>query len=180
MRNKLIMIAAMLAVMVSMTGIAGATNVNIDTSTPYGTPDIILNSLDGTTVTLTDVRLESISGAAGSRDLMVVSSDPNLYIRVNNSSLALDTGFANNVAITKTWTYTGSPAFRTFNLEVKGTVAGTVTVYDMKSGVIIGQAGVNAASADVSDIPEFPTVALPVASVIGLVFFLQNRKNKKE
>jgi hypothetical protein len=29
-------------------------------------------------------------------------------------------------------------------------------------------------------IPEFPTVALPIAAVIGLVFFFQQRKNKKE
>ncbi|MCX9085127.1 MAG: PEF-CTERM sorting domain-containing protein [Candidatus Methanoperedens sp.] len=29
-------------------------------------------------------------------------------------------------------------------------------------------------------IPEFPTVALPIAAVIGLVFFFQNRKKKEE
>lgn len=29
-------------------------------------------------------------------------------------------------------------------------------------------------------IPEFPTVALPVAAVIGLVFFFQHRKKKEE
>jgi hypothetical protein len=29
-------------------------------------------------------------------------------------------------------------------------------------------------------IPEFPTVALPVAAVIGLVFFFQNKKKKEE
>jgi hypothetical protein len=30
------------------------------------------------------------------------------------------------------------------------------------------------------NIPEFPTVALPVAAVIGLVFFFQRRKRKEE
>ncbi len=29
-------------------------------------------------------------------------------------------------------------------------------------------------------IPEFPTIALPIAAVIGLVFFFQQRKNKEE
>jgi hypothetical protein len=29
-------------------------------------------------------------------------------------------------------------------------------------------------------IPEFPTIALPIAAVIGLVFFFQNRKKKEE
>lgn len=29
-------------------------------------------------------------------------------------------------------------------------------------------------------IPEFPTVALPVAAVLGIVFFFHSRKNKKE
>jgi hypothetical protein len=31
-----------------------------------------------------------------------------------------------------------------------------------------------------NQIPEFPTVALPIAAVIGLVFFFQNRKKKEE
>jgi hypothetical protein len=36
------------------------------------------------------------------------------------------------------------------------------------------------AGAHVTAIPEFPTVALPVAAVIGLVFFFQHRKRKEE
>ncbi len=31
-----------------------------------------------------------------------------------------------------------------------------------------------------TEIPEFSTVALPIAAVLGLVFFFQHRKNKKE
>ncbi len=31
-----------------------------------------------------------------------------------------------------------------------------------------------------SAIPEFPTVALPIAAIIGLLFFFQHRKNKEE
>ncbi len=31
-----------------------------------------------------------------------------------------------------------------------------------------------------SQIPEFPTVALPIAAVIGMLFFFQNRKKKQE
>ena len=30
------------------------------------------------------------------------------------------------------------------------------------------------------EIPEFPTVALPIAAVIGLVFFFQHKKRKEE
>lgn len=30
------------------------------------------------------------------------------------------------------------------------------------------------------DIPEFPTVALPIAAVIGLIFFFQHKKRKEE
>jgi hypothetical protein len=33
--------------------------------------------------------------------------------------------------------------------------------------------------ADLGTIPEFPTVALPIAAVIGMVFLFQNRKNKE-
>jgi hypothetical protein len=36
------------------------------------------------------------------------------------------------------------------------------------------------AEASVLAIPEFPAVALPVAAVIGLVFFFQHRKSKEE
>lgn len=32
----------------------------------------------------------------------------------------------------------------------------------------------------VNGIPEFPTVALPIAAVIGLVFFFQHKKKKEE
>ncbi|TRZ88904.1 MAG: PEF-CTERM sorting domain-containing protein [Methanosarcinales archaeon] len=31
-----------------------------------------------------------------------------------------------------------------------------------------------------NSIPEFPTVTLPIAAVLGLVFIFQQRKNKKE
>lgn len=31
-----------------------------------------------------------------------------------------------------------------------------------------------------TEIPEFPTVALPIAAVIGLVFFFQHKKKKEE
>ncbi|MDD5616167.1 MAG: PEF-CTERM sorting domain-containing protein [Candidatus Methanoperedens sp.] len=31
-----------------------------------------------------------------------------------------------------------------------------------------------------NSIPEFATVAIPIAAVLGLVFFFQQRKNKKE
>jgi hypothetical protein len=36
------------------------------------------------------------------------------------------------------------------------------------------------ASQTITSIPEFPTVALPVVAVIGLVFFFHNRKRKEE
>jgi hypothetical protein len=35
-------------------------------------------------------------------------------------------------------------------------------------------------SGTTTQIPEFPTVALPIAGVIGLVFFFQHRKRKEE
>jgi len=175
MKRQILVITAMLAVMVAMTGIAAATYVNIDTSNALTEADIISNPLDGTT-TSTNVVIGSITGSTGSRTLRVVTSNANLYAKVYEG--ATDTGFGNNIAASTTWSWTGSPNYRILNIDVYGTEAGTVTVYDELTGTVMGSAGVNSGSADVN-VPEFPTVALPIAAVIGLVFFFQQKKKKE-
>ncbi|MDY0385768.1 MAG: PEF-CTERM sorting domain-containing protein [Methanolobus sp.] len=49
----------------------------------------------------------------------------------------------------------------------------TVQVADNEEAFIYGQA-----SRGVEAIPEFPTVALPVAAILGLAFFMQRRKEE--
>ena len=107
MRNKILMITAMLAVMVAITGIAAATSVDINTSNAVGNPDTINNPLDGSTVTSTDVLLYSITGPSGIRTLRVESSNPNLYVRVYNTAIGFNTGFTNS-GNEASWTWSGS------------------------------------------------------------------------
>jgi len=44
----------------------------------------------------------------------------------------------------------------------------------------LGKGQLNLVISHGCSIPEFPTVALPIAAVIGLVFFFQNKKRKEE
>ena len=48
--------------------------------------------------------------------------------------------------------------------------------------ILFGDTTINAVDSTwiTNGIPEFPTVALPIAAVIGLVFFFQNKKKKEE
>ena len=182
MRNKILMITAMLAVMVAITGIAAATSVDINTSNAVGNPDTINNPLDGSTVTSTDVLLYSITGPSGIRTLRVESSNPNLYVRVYNTAIGFNTGFTNS-GNEASWTWSGSGT-QSFTVEIYGTSAAsgaTVTVLDKNGGALLGTglSGIASGTADIS-IPEFPLVALPIAAVIALVFIFQQRKNKKE
>ncbi|ABE51679.1 PEF-CTERM sorting domain-containing protein [Methanococcoides burtonii] len=51
------------------------------------------------------------------------------------------------------------------------------TVYTIK--VVAGDSSVEVDSASRTiEVPEFPTIALPVAAIIGLAFFLQRRKEE--
>lgn len=196
MRTKILMVAASLAVMLAMTGIAAADQMNI-----------YKGSEEVTSVTIP---------VGGSTDLTInVSSFINKLGTIHNMSVALfeadestpATGL--DVTITETvpplgpspgpntCTFPGTapcdPLVRWKQSMGKGgsevlnlTIADAALVphnyfleiTDNKSGKKV-KASLSTASIAVS-VPEFATIAAPVGAVMGLVFLLYQRKRKEE
>jgi hypothetical protein len=165
MRKNIIMIAAMLTVMVAMTGIAAATvlsaepqnigiteggsnttNLKYDSSgqvtwriidaTTSITSEVLVNDGNGTDYTSTGV----YTSTANNPNLMIVQDQAGDNLNADYKLQSCPPG------------YNFGDSYCTEN---------HITVY-------------------VSYIPEFPTVALPIAAVIGLVFLFQNKKKKEE
>jgi hypothetical protein len=79
----------------------------------------------------------------------------------------------------KDWTWDGSE--KTFSVKVKNTNAAN-GLYKITFMNTNGQDESTALEAliqvKITSIPEFPTIALPVAAIIGLAFFMQRRKEE--
>ncbi|MDP2217113.1 MAG: PEF-CTERM sorting domain-containing protein [Methanolobus sp.] len=100
-----------------------------------------------------------VSGVGSASDLTVVFTHPNFtptsaptYTDVGVIKLTLD----ENAAVGTVYKVT---------IQVAGV--------DTESVFIYGQA-----SRQVESIPEFPTIALPIAAILGLAFFMQRRKEE--
>lgn len=194
MKNKVITIAALLAVMVAMIGIAAADQINIvDKGTNNKVTSVALGL--GKTVNL-DINISEFTYGTGTlHDLNVRLTDYDtgdsvsglkIYINEQDPSGSPKANGTWNVpsdnpivTFNQKPTFGGSELFDLDITETKGTPAryllyinDTVT---LKSKVV----ELDAASIKV-DVPEFPTVALPVAALIGLVFLFQQKKRKQE
>lgn len=177
MRNKLIMIAAMLAVIVSMTGIAAANDANIWNAAGTGAVVNPINLHRGGNITLS-FHGENIMPSAVGKDMPYSYKVVALPIgsplgAVGDVTVTLPANFHPTAA---TFTDIGAikialSASAPIGAEYRVTIRGGDEETDIDFG---------SASRNFNSIPEFPAVALPVAAVIGLVFFMQNRKNKKE
>jgi hypothetical protein len=198
MKSKIIMIIAMLAVMVTMMGIAGAMPEMLvaTPSDPDLTPGQSITdsapAFTTYTMIISDIGTESIANlhtihSTTTGIVYGTGTTSDLYYRFHygaSSSGWLFTGQA------WTWTdtaCTGTPCLpnritKTLTVDVldAGTALNTeyqfkiydqyqyVSLIDDAMGTVYG-----------TSIPEFPTVALPVAAVIGLVFLFQNKKKKE-
>lgn len=143
-KNKMILITAFLAIMVTVTGVVSAA------SFAYGT---VYES--GTTTT--------ISGA-----IVKIYADPSHLTQIGTSATTGSDGkYAIDLGL-----YSGTQVYITADKGNKhGETAANVNAY---ATLYLYPADVNI------NIPEFPTVALPIGAVIGLVFYFQHRKNRKE
>jgi hypothetical protein len=184
MRNKILMITAMLAVMVAMIGIAAASgimtlqappqvmnpgdvfeqDVEVVADRPQSNPNPTINKLEifgradpaGNDFNPTSVISIEISSDGGS-----TYTPGSLWTGAKNSPHTFKVRYSHNLAPPATGEY----EFQYNGWDNKGVTTGTA---DMITNIYL------------NFIPEFPTVALPIAAVIGLVFFFQQRKNKKE
>lgn len=180
MKKILMFSTAFLAVMVVMTGIAAATItsspdeiiVNIGTNEPV-TAFITFNPLsagaDRISFTITDASTGLLTNEViGSWDNFVTSGN------YKTSSTAPVVGSNNQ------WTFSIKDATDGDD----ATQIGKQYIIDYtvsKQGVVVGTLRTlgSASTVATASIPEFPTVALPVAAVIGLMLIFQHKKRKE-
>jgi hypothetical protein len=166
MKNKILIITAILAV-IAMIGIAMASNIEV-----LGDGITINRNLDG------DHLVTINTNGYEANHLNITGPLDKFTVKVDNVEKypVLINGV---LTITVPSAISGSTYKFTF-VNNKGAPNGEyIYNYDLmwstgsSTRTAYIQAGVNA-------IPEIPAVALPIAAVIGLVFFLQQRKEKEE
>jgi len=174
MRNKIMSLAAFLAVMLAMTGLAAAAPV---------TPTLMQASPNQNSIAP-----NPLSVGVNVGDSLTLSLKLDAMLDTNFSvtcTLTPVVGPVGGITVAcPAYVDTGVPvvtytALDSIVLTNNGAPAGSL--YSLKvdvAGVTITR-DIGTETRDVS-VPEFPTVALPVAAVIGLVFLFQSRKNKKE
>lgn len=182
MKNKIVMITAALAVMMAMTGIAAANPESLTVVSgpapvliPYSDPGSV-RTINITLITnLTEEHL--IKGTILNAG---VFSDDLLFKFSNGSDTSswLESGTnwnwgvpSNNYQIITMWVKAKPEALQN---QLYG-----INIYDA-GGTNGGILEDSQATEFQTSIPEFATVAIPIAAVLGLVFFFQQRKNKKE
>ena len=166
--------------LIAMMGTAAAADVDLMIGIA---PNNIVINPDGIAVSTTDVLVKSIDypaeGTPHTRILTVMTDAPGLQVRVHNVDYSNDTGWTSMTPADFLYKATGGDY--QFIVEVKGTTVGAITIVD-NAGIVMqttppGGNDVMTASASV-DIPEFPTVALPIAAILGLAFIFQRRREE--
>jgi hypothetical protein len=143
------------------------------------TPDTVAIHADGKSVT--DVATSVSIDAGGTYQTKVYTSNSGLHAYIDSSdpiSVGDSDNWANETPISGNFFKASSPLPKTYTgiLHIKGTQAGTVTVeIDTSQGRFIHPYSVKTVAVNV---PEFPTLALPVAAIIGMVFIVSGRSKK--
>lgn len=173
--EKIVIGMACIVVILALAGLGSASEVDIEPST-------ISITLDNVTVSNATVQVEHIDyknkGSTHTRHISLETDNQNLWARVVNPSLGVDTGWTNNVLVGDNYT-ASSPNEYEFTLEVKGNSTGTITVYDNAGTEWSPRAGKDFAAATVPAIPEFPSVALAIALTLVIGFIMYKRKFKE-
>lgn len=173
-KRRILFITAILAVMVAMTGIAAATDLIITRADPndeIAATDPV-SVTDGSSLILS-LKLQNTPDDSAIHTVTTCAIIPMGGAPLNGMSVtcpdSLNPGgvdpsfFPDSLMITDGSANPGDMYF--LLIAVNGT---TLKYYSLAS-----------ASRNVNNVPEFPAVALPIAAVIGLVFFFQQRREKK-
>jgi hypothetical protein len=188
MKSKIISITTVLAVMVAMTGIAAANPYNV--AMIGGTNPIELAK--GQSQTL-DVKVDTLVAIPALPHTIVLdpAHPPGLIVTCKTAGCTTTDIIATPVAGKWPFSATTDPFTKTgavtisrslFAVDPDGTEY-FVTLYTCDSNTgncALTFAETAVTSRTIGTIPEFPAVALPVAGIIGLVFFFQHRKKKEE
>ncbi len=173
MRNKIVMIVALLAMMVAMTGIAAAgCDPNGDCLTARWTGTQIEAKAWNLMSNWYEIRFYAPGVLPVSFESIVTTH--------NNPGDTEYPFYVGNKFAGSTCTL-NSPCVRTYTPT--SLIQGEWLIVLMKDGTEKNPNPTVQDSYRVStsvNIPEFPTIALPIAAVIGLVFFFQHKKKKEE
>ena len=138
---------------------------------------------DNSSITTSDVLVYNIDYATftdtHNRTITACTTDSNLYIKIVGNGA--DTGWTNNALASSSYVAIYNNSY-TFDVYVKGTVEAEIHVYDNAGQTYISSETTACDSASASaniDVPEFPTIALPVAAILGLAFIFQRRRKEE-
>ncbi|WP_342304715.1 PEF-CTERM sorting domain-containing protein [Methanolobus sp. ZRKC5] len=167
-------IILVLLVAISMMGVAAANPYTADIFNAAGTApvgDLALKPGDSITLSY---RMTDISPVEQGLVLPYVTQ----------VAVVSGTGAASDITIT-------TPANVVVPLATSYTDVGVITVslnanaplhtiyrISIGAGPVLASTEIDSASRYVESIPEFPTIALPVAAILGLAFFMQRRKEE--
>jgi hypothetical protein len=173
-KAKVITALALTVVMLAaMTGLAAATDIK---ATPDGDLELVPNSYVETTASITD-----ISGT-GERTLKVagpwLQDISDLTFKVHDPKTGVTSAESTGSIEYKYTPDTGSYVLTVYVKAALGTEGNRYTMWyaDMSSD----KNDVVVATVQGTSIPEFATIAIPVAAILGLVLFFNHRKHKKE
>jgi hypothetical protein len=183
MKNKLIVVIAMLAMMVAITGIAAADpfNLNIDPGGPN--PYIIAPSQTILLPVQANTFVTPVPTAAAPRWILLTAGGllPAVECHPSNPCNTADIVVTIPLAGSGFWA-TSDPFVQAGAIQVT-MVPAPLSAAGTKFNIhVTGNDTVNAditlSTRTVESVPEFPAIALPVAGVLGLVLFFQQRKIK--
>ncbi len=171
MNSNIVMIIALFAVMISMTGMASAFNLNIAGGTnpmQLGPGQSIILDLEGNQFSSSDVNAGKIFNLTAEVTCITSGCNPGditvTFIPSSTFGPVINPSFKKPGAL-KIAVSPSSPGGANYKVLVQAGLDG------------IAEIGVDTRST--TSIPEFPAVALPVGAAIGLLFFFQQKKRKK-
>ncbi|MFZ3385066.1 MAG: PEF-CTERM sorting domain-containing protein [Candidatus Methanoperedens sp.] len=173
MKNKFIIITAFFGAMVVMTGIAVAAGIDANPN-PIS---LNVNEVKSQTVNVTSdgpaILQFTIDGVGfNPADKFTISiQDPDGITHSGSEIQNPDPlGWASPATFIVTYNNNKLASDHDYLFKYKSFWVGNPDPYDADSAIRV----------QITPTPKFPTVALPVAAIIGLVFLFQNRKNKEE
>lgn len=175
----LLIVSGLLIACMAGSAMAGS---EIDVSDP--SVEINTETLVPTTVDVTITAYDDNNPSSTQYYAVGLDADPGLEVYMISTAPLGDLDVSPNVYVTSEV----SDVFESYSmtqehkgtLYIRGTTGGDVTIsvykgYISEDNFVIGKT-VSVASVTATPIPEFPTIALPVAAVLGLIFIFGRKK----
>jgi hypothetical protein len=179
---KKIMISMMvLSIMLVMIGTAAADPARLDI-VPGDDSNPLAHPLDGTTVTY-PVQMYEIADSTTTTRYIQINVDSGLTsARLYNPSVGnVDLTATSGNSASGTFTIPKGTTSMTFSLDITTSTPGEVTIMSNWGISLFDSTSMpqDFGSASSSFIPEFPTIALPIATILGLMFIISTRKKEE-